>query len=106
MGAVFGIVATLVALLGLVVAAGNLGYLAMLNNAAKQRGLAGGATADYVSGRWKVAGGAAGVALLGLLFTTGGSVPVDVLGLFLGAGGGLVAKNSLDATRNRFRSLP
>lgn len=101
----FGLIVTLITVLGVLVAAGNLGYLAMLNNAAKLRGVSGGATADYVSGRWKVAGAAGGVALLGLLLTTGSSVPVDVIGLLLGVGGGVVAKNSLDATRVQFRSL-
>lgn len=102
----FGIIATLVALLGLIVAVGNAGYLAMLSNAAHRRGVSGGATADYVSSRWKVTGGAVGISLIGLLLTSGASVPVDLLGMLLGAGGGVLAKNSLDHTRTRFRSLP
>lgn len=102
----FGILATLVALLGLIVAVGNAGYLAMLSRSATQRGVSGGATVEYVADRWKVAGGAVGVSLVGLLLTSGGSIPVDLLGLLLGAGGGVVAKNSLDGTRARFRSLP
>ncbi|HXV94102.1 MAG TPA: hypothetical protein VD813_12430, partial [Pseudonocardia sp.] len=76
------------------------------NNAAKQRGLAGGTTSDYVSGRWKVAGGTAAVAALGLLITTGDSVAADVIGLALGGGAGLAAKQALDSTRTRFRSIP
>ena len=106
MGAVFGIVAAVVALVGLLVALGHVGYLAMLSNAAKKRGISGGATTDYVNSRWKVAGGTAGVALLGLLLTTSRSVPVDVIGLLLSGGAGLYAKQALDSTRNRFRSLP
>lgn len=106
MGAVFGIVATLVALLGLIVAVGHVGYLAMLNKAATQRGAAGAPIADHVKGRWPVAGGTAAVAALGLLITMGSSVPADLIGLVLGAGGGLAAKNALDATRTRFRSQP
>ncbi|MGH3585174.1 MAG: hypothetical protein ACRDQ0_02530 [Pseudonocardia sp.] len=106
MGAVFGIVAAVIALVGLVVALGHVGYLALLNNAAKKRGLSGGTTTDYVNGRWKVAGGAAGVALLGLLFTAGDSMPMDLIGLLLGAGSGIYAKKALDSTRSRFRSLP
>jgi hypothetical protein len=106
MGAVFGIVAAVVALVGLLAALGHVGYLAMLNNAAKKRGLSGGTTTDYVNSRWKVAGGTAGVALLGLLLTSANSVPVDLVGLLIGGGAGLYAKQALDSTRNRFRSLP
>lgn len=102
MGAVVGLVAFLVALAGLLVALGHVGYLAMLNGAARKRGVAGGATADYVSGRWKVAGGTAAAAALGLLLTSGG-LPLDVLGLLLGGGAGVVAKGALDQTRGQFR---
>lgn len=102
MGAVVGLVAVLVALAGLLVALGHVGYLAMLNGAARKRGVAGGATADYVSGRWKVAGGTAAAAALGLLLTSGG-LPLDVLGLLLGGGAGVVAKGALDQTRGQFR---
>jgi hypothetical protein len=104
MGAVVGIVAALIALLGLLVALGNAGYLAMLNSAARKRGLAGESTVQYVKERRGVALGATAVAALGLLLTMGGSVPVDVLGMALGAGGGLAAKRALDGTRTRFRS--
>jgi hypothetical protein len=103
MGAVFGIVATVIALVGLLVALGHVGYLAMLGNAARQRGAAGGATLDYVSGRWKVAGGTTAVALLGLLLTSGGMAP-DVLGVLLGGGAGIAAKGALDSTRAQFRN--
>lgn len=106
MGAVFGIVAAVVAFVGLVAALAHVGYLAMLNNAARKRGLSGGTTTEYVNSRWKVAGGTAGVALLGLLLTSADSIPVDVIGLLLGGGAGLYAKQALDSTRTRFRSLP
>jgi hypothetical protein len=103
MGTVFSIVATLVALVGLLAALGHVGYLAMLSNAAKKRGMAGGTTADYVNDRWKVAGGTAAVALLGLLLTSADPLPIDVLGLLLGGGAGIAAKQALDSTRTRFR---
>jgi hypothetical protein len=106
MGAVFGIIAAIVALVGLLAALLHVGYLAMLNSAAKKRGLSGSTTTDYVNSRWKVAGGTAGVALLGLLLTSANSVPVDLIGLLLGGGAGLYAKQALDSTRTRFRSLP
>jgi hypothetical protein len=105
MEAVVGIVAFVIALAGLLVALGHVGYLAMLNGAARKRGVYGGATSEYVSGRWKVAGGTAAVALLGLLLTSGGLTP-DILGLILGGGAGVVAKQSLDATRKQFRGIP
>jgi hypothetical protein len=105
MGTVVGIVAALVAILGLLAALGHVGYLAMLNNAAKKRGAAGGSTIDYVNGRWKVAGGTAGVALLGLLLTSGGVFP-DILGLLLGGGAGIAAKQALDSTRKQFGTQP
>lgn len=105
MGEVFGIVAAVVALVGLLVALGHVGYLAMLNSAAKRRGIAGANTADYVKGRWAVAGGTAAVAAVGLLFTTGGVVP-DVIGILLAGGAGVAAKQALDSTRSHFRGNP
>lgn len=102
---VIGIVAVVVAILGLLVAAANLGYLAMLRNAASKRGIAGEPVAGYVKGQLPRAGGATAVGLLALLLTLGGPVP-DVLAMILGAGAGLVAKKSLDGTRARYRSNP
>jgi hypothetical protein len=104
MGTVVGIVAAVIALLGLIVALGHVGYLAMLNSAARKRGLSGGATSEYVSGRWKVAGGTAAVALLGLLLTNADSTPVDVIGLLIAGGAGVAAKGALDSTRRQFRA--
>lgn len=106
MGAVIGAVAALIALVGLLVALGHVGYLAMLNNAARKRGISGGTTAEYVSGRWKVAGGTAAVALLGLLLTRTDAVPVEILGLLIGGGAGVAAKQALDTTRKQFRGIP
>jgi len=106
MGAVFGIVAAVIALVGLVVALGHVGYLALLGNAAKKKGLSGGTTTDYVNSRWKVAGGTAGVALLGLLLTASPSMPIDLVGLLLGGGAGVYAKQALGSTASRFRGQP
>ncbi|MEJ3656153.1 hypothetical protein WEH80_24620 [Actinomycetes bacterium KLBMP 9759] len=102
---VFGIVAGVVALVGLLVALGHVGYLTMLNNAARRRGISGAATTDYVKGRWAVAGGTAAVAAVGMLLTAGSGFP-DVLGLVLGGGAGVAAKMALDSTRSHFRSEP
>jgi hypothetical protein len=101
MGAVVGVVAAVIALLGVIVALGHVGYLAMLRNAAKERGASGDATLAYVDSRWKTAGGTALVALLGLLLTSGGVFP-DILGLLIGGGAGLAAKKALDSTRAQF----
>lgn len=105
MGAVFGIVAAVVAIIGVLAALGHVGYLAMLNSAAKKRGLSGGSAADYVNGRWKVAGGTTAVAILGLLLTSGGVVP-DILGMLLAGGAGIAARQALDSTRSEFRGQP
>ena len=97
-----GIVAFVIALVGLLAALANVGYLGMLSSAASKR--AGGEPiSDYVRGRWPLAGGITVVAILGLLLTTGGVVP-DVFGILLGAGSGFAAKAALDTTRKRFRS--
>jgi len=104
MSMVFGIVAVVVALVGLLATLVNVGYLLMLNSAAKKRGVAGASISDHVRGRLPVAGGATLAAVVALLLTTSGGVMPDILGLVLGAGGGLVAKQSLDATRTRLRS--
>ena len=100
-----GIVAFVIALAGLLVALGHVGYLAMLNGAARKKGISGGATSEYVSGRWKVAGGTAAVALLALLLQNGGLTP-DILAILLGGGAGIAAKQSLDSTRKQFRGIP
>jgi hypothetical protein len=101
MGTVIGVVAFLIALLGLAATLANIGYLAMLSSAASKR--AGGEPiAQYVRGRWPLAGGLAVAALVGLLLT-GGSVVPDIFGLIIGAGSGAVAYQALQSTRQRFR---
>lgn len=106
MGEVFGIVAAVVALVGLIVALGHVGYLAMLNSAAKRRGIAGANTADYVKGRWALAGGTAAAAAIGLLITAGDSTIADVIGILVAGGAGVAAKQALDSTRSHFRGNP
>jgi hypothetical protein len=88
MGAVVGVVAGLIALLGVLAALGHAGALAMLKSAAAKKGLAGEPTRQYVATRWKAAGVSAGVAILGLLLTTGSGIPLDVVGMLLAVGGG------------------
>jgi hypothetical protein len=98
-----GIIAFVVTVVGLIAALGHVGYLAMLNSAARKRGASGAYAVDYVGGRWKVAGITAGAAALALLISTGGVGP-DILAILLGGGAGAAAKLQLDATRNKFRN--
>lgn len=98
-----GIIAFVVTVVGLIAALGHVGYLAMLNSAARKRGASGAYAVDYVSGRWKVAGITAGAAALALLISSGGVAP-DVLAILLGGGAGVAAKRQLDATKDEFRN--
>ena len=75
MGALVGIVAGLIALLGLLVALGNAGYLAMLSSAARKRGISGESTAVFVKERRGTAVGTTAVAAIGLLLTLGARCP-------------------------------
>jgi hypothetical protein len=103
MGAAVGVIAFVIALVGLVAALGHVGYLAMLNSAARKRGASGQYAVDYVNGRWRVAGVTAAAAAFGLLLTSGGLAP-DVLGMIVGGGAGLLAQRQLDSTRKQFRN--
>jgi hypothetical protein len=103
MGAVFGTIAFLIALAGLLVTLGHAGYLAMLSSAAHRRGQSGESTSDYVRSRRRTAGVLAVVALIGLICTVGGSGVSDLIGLVLGGGAGLAGYRALESTRGRFR---
>jgi hypothetical protein len=102
MGALFGVVASLIALLGVLVTLGNAGYLAMLSSAASKRGVSGESALDYVRSQRALAGGLAVVALVGLLCTAGGPI-ADVFGLVLAGGAGVAGYRALSGTRHRFR---
>jgi hypothetical protein len=103
MGAVVGIVAGLIALLGLLVALAHAGTLVMLKKTAAAKGDAGERARQYVQTRWKAAGVSAGVALLGLLLTTGEGLPLDVVGMLLAIGGGAAG---LNGARREITSKP
>ncbi|MCP2261581.1 hypothetical protein LX15_005307 [Streptoalloteichus tenebrarius] len=91
--------ATVVAVLGLLAAVANAGYLAMLGSAAKRR--AGGEpVARFVRGRWPVAVVTTVVTLFALALTSGGGF-ADVLAIVAGVGGGVGAAKALEGTRKR-----
>lgn len=102
MGSVINLLAIVVALVGLVAAVAHDGYLAMLASAARKRA-GGGPVAQYVRSRWPIAGVTTGVALLALLMTSGNAF-MDVLAIAAGAGSAVVANQSLQSTRERYRT--
>ena len=97
-----GIVFSLVALIGLLAALGHVGYVAMLNNAAKKKGAAGAEIAQYSRSRLPVAAGATGVALLGLLITSGSSPTADIIGMLIALGGGVMGYRGLQQERTKY----
>ncbi|WP_018682760.1 hypothetical protein [Actinokineospora enzanensis] len=96
------LIAVLVALVALVAALGHGAYLALLNSAARKRGVSGNPVAQYVRGRWPVVGITTAGAALAWLLTAGGGA-ADVLAILLAAGSGTVASNSLSKTMQRYR---
>lgn len=101
---VFGLIAALIAILGVLAAAGYGGYLLMLRSVAAKRPGAG-EFAGSMSKRLPAAGGLTLLALVGLLFTNGGVVP-DVIGLLLGGGAGAASLAQFQAARRQLASPP
>ena len=99
-----GLVAFVIALVGVLAALGHVGYLAMLNNAAKKRGISGAPVSDFASKKLRGAAVTGGVAVLGLLIVAGGGVPADIFGMLLAGGAGLVGAKELRGTQERFRT--
>lgn len=96
---VIGLLASIVAILGVLAAVGYGGYLFMLQSVAAKRPGAAHLAAD-ARGRLPAAGGLTLVTLVGLLFTSGGIAP-DVIGLLLAGGAGFAATTQWQAARRR-----
>lgn len=96
------LIATLIALAGLLAALGNGAYLLMLDNVAKKRP-GGEMTRGYVKRQLPLAGGATAGAVFALLLTSGG-VPSDILATLVGAGVGALALNQLGGVRKKYGS--
>ena len=102
MGALFGVVAFLVALAGLLVTVGHVGYLALLSAAANRRGSSGESTAEYVRAQLPPASAIAVAALVALICACSGDGVVDLVALVLGAGSSVAGSRALRSTHSRF----
>lgn len=105
MGTVIDLLATIVAILGLLAAVGYGGYLFMLQSVAAKRPGASHLASD-ARGRLPAAGGLVLVTLVGLLLTSADNIPVDVLALLVGGGAGFAATQQWQAARRRLSSPP
>ncbi|WP_199441826.1 hypothetical protein [Umezawaea beigongshangensis] len=99
-----GIIAGLIAVLGLLAALAHDGYLAMLGSAAKKKAAAGAPIAQFVRSRWTTAGITTAIALIGLLITTGDGAALDVVGAIVAGGSGLLATQQLKTSHQRLSS--
>lgn len=105
MDGVIGLIAAIIALLGVLAALGYGGYLLMLRSVATKRPGADHLAADAKK-RLPAAGGLTLLALVGLLITGAGSAVPDIIGLLLAGGAGLGAVNQLQAARRRLAAPP
>lgn len=100
MGTIWGIIAFLVALAGVLAVVGNGAYLALLGNVAKKRP-GGEVTTAYVKKQLPIAGGAGAAAIVALMLQTGGGF-ADTLAIVVGAGAGAVSMLQLSGTRRKY----
>jgi hypothetical protein len=96
------LIALIVVIVALVGALAHVGYLALLNSAAKRRA-GGGPVTQYLSSRWPVAGITTAGAVIAGLFSLGGGF-LDVLAILLGAASGGVAIKALESTQKKYKS--
>lgn len=100
MGFVIDLLATIIAVLGLLAALGYGGYLLMLNSVASKRPGANHLAADAKK-RLPAAAGLVVGAVIAWALTGADSVPVDVIALLLGGGLGLASVSQLQSARRR-----
>lgn len=99
---IFGLIALIGALAGLVTALGHGGYVYMLSSVAKKR--AGGEpVAKFARGRYGVAAAGIGAGVIGLLFTFGSSFGVDLVGLLIGLGTAAGSAKALQTSKEGLR---
>jgi len=96
------LIALIVVIVALVGALAHVGYLALLNSAARRRA-GGGPVTNYVTSRWPVAGVTTAGAVIAGLFSLGGGF-LDVLAILLGAASGGVAIKALESTQKKYKS--
>src|SRR2546423_14138370 len=96
------LIALIVVIVAIVGVAAHVGYLAMLNSAAKRRA-GGNEVVRYVSSRWPVAGVTTAGAVLAMLFSLGGGF-LDVVAILLAAASGSLAIKSPESTQKKYKS--
>lgn len=98
----FNLIAIIIAIAAVVATLAHVGYLALLNSAARKR--AGGTPiAQYVRSRWPVAGVTTAAAMVAWLLTNGNGF-ADTVAILLAVGSGLTATKALQSTQQRYRT--
>jgi hypothetical protein len=103
MSDVISILSFLVALVGMLAAAANTCYLAILSSAASTRGQSGEATATYVQGHRNVGVAFTVAAVAGFLLTLANTEALQIIGLLIAGGAGVAGYLALRGTQREFR---
>ena len=97
------LIATIVAIAGLVSAGGAAAYLGLLQNAAGKRGAAGAPIVADVRKRWIPVLVAVAGAVIALILT-GGQTFADIMAIVVGGGSGAFAAKQLTDVRDEYRT--